>query len=146
MTDPVIYPSQNHSNRGFFDAAASGTLALPTCAACGHQWFPPAGRCPRCLDHAVWFKPASGRASLWSWVVMHRQYFPQFPAPYPVIMAQLQEGPLVVSTIAQPYRHVPLRCGLALQAVFVPSIDGRPLLAFRPLDDSVVESSSRPSA
>jgi uncharacterized OB-fold protein len=135
MTAPVIHPAVNDSNRGFFDAAATGVLTLPTCAACGNQWFPPSARCPSCLDLDVFFKPLSGRATLWSWVVMHRQYFPQFPPPYPVVMAQLEEGPLVVATVPPPYRHVPLRYGLALQAIFLPALDGSPVLAFRPLDD-----------
>jgi uncharacterized OB-fold protein len=134
MSNPVIYPAVNEWNRGFFEAAAAGTLALPTCAACSHQWFPPSRRCPHCLSTTVFFKPASGRGTLWSWVVMHREYFPQFPPAYPVIMAQLEEGPLVVSTLAQGSAHATLKSGMPLRAVFRPTPDGRPLLTFNALE------------
>jgi hypothetical protein len=43
---------------------------------------------------------ASGRASLFSYVVYHRQYHADFPVPYNVAAVVLEEGPLLISTIA----------------------------------------------
>jgi hypothetical protein len=42
---------------------------------------------------------ASGRASLFSYVVYRRQYHPDFPVPYNVAAVVLEEGPLLISTI-----------------------------------------------
>ena len=39
----------------------------------------------------------SGRASLLSWTVFRRGYFPEYPAPHTIIAVELEEGPLFVA-------------------------------------------------
>jgi hypothetical protein len=48
---------------------------------------------------------ASGRASLFSYVVYRRQYHPDFPVPYNVAAVVLEEGPLLISTIVSERRE-----------------------------------------
>jgi uncharacterized OB-fold protein len=85
----------------FFDAARRGVLALQTCTSCGGHWFPPSATCPSCLGDSVEWVDTSGRATLWSWVVMHQPYFKAFKdlTPYHVVFVKLEEGPILVSAL-----------------------------------------------
>jgi uncharacterized OB-fold protein len=80
----------------------------------------------------VRFRDASGRASLWSWIVMHRQYFPDFPPPYIVALVELEEGPMLMSTVVGCDAGG-LRAGLPLVAVFERVDEDHALLKFKPL-------------
>jgi uncharacterized OB-fold protein len=39
----------------------------------------------------------SGRGRIRSWCVFERPYFPECPAPWPVVAVELEEGPLFIS-------------------------------------------------
>ena len=55
---------------------------LQQCGNCGEYRYPPAPICPHCLSMDYAWQPLSGRGTILSWVVFHRQYFPDYPAPY----------------------------------------------------------------
>jgi uncharacterized OB-fold protein len=93
-------------------------------------WFPPSAACPQCLSASIDFKVASGRAKLWSWIVMHRMYFKAFPPPYVVAYVQLEEGPMLYSTIVGSTADE-LQCNMPLKAEFDHSAAERSLLKFR---------------
>lgn len=132
MTLPETFPAVTPENRGFWDAAERGRLALPTCRSCGHVWFPPASHCPSCLSRDIAFREASGRGTLWSWIVMHRQYFRDFPPPYVVLFVKLEEGPMIMSALASDVEPSALRCDLAVRAVFERLTQEVSILKFRP--------------
>ncbi|NMM39205.1 MAG: nucleic acid-binding protein [Glaciimonas sp.] len=74
-------------------------LALQSCDDCSHVRYPPAPVCPVCLsEHANW-KPVAGTGTIVSWVVFHRQYFSDFPAPYNSIAVRLDEGPIIITQL-----------------------------------------------
>lgn len=131
MSIPSTLPTITPENRGFWKAASRGVLALPVCKRCAHTWYPPSSHCPACLSRDIEFRGASGRGTLWSWIVMHRQYFKDFPPPYVVAFVKLEEGPMLMSTLAA---HDPqaLRCHLPLQATFERLSDEISILRFRP--------------
>jgi len=131
---PATLPEITPANRGFWDHARRGILALPACRACGHVWFPPSPGCPRCLSQDVEFRATSGRAKLWSWIVMHRQYFKDFPPPYLVAFVELESGPMLMSTLVN-VAPGQLRCDLPLQATFEKLTDDLHILQFEPLRD-----------
>lgn len=79
----------------------------------------------RSPDDCEWVR-ASGRARLFSYVVYHRQYHPDFPVPYNVAAVVLEEGPLLISTIAA--EHQALLVDMPLTAAF----DDAGRLIFRP--------------
>ncbi|MFI5399624.1 MAG: Zn-ribbon domain-containing OB-fold protein [SAR324 cluster bacterium] len=128
---PATLPEITAANRGFWDHARRGILALPTCRACGHVWFPPSSSCPRCLSQDVEFRATSGRARLWSWVVIHRQYFKDFPPPYLVAFVELESGPMLMSTLVN-FAPEQLRCDLPLKATFEKLTDDLHILQFEP--------------
>jgi uncharacterized OB-fold protein len=86
--------------RPHLDGLRAGLLRVARCGACGTAAFPPPQVCPRCgaRDATEWFI-ASGRGTLWSAVVFHKTYLPEHPAPYPVAVVELAEGPRLVTTL-----------------------------------------------
>ena len=127
---PATLPAITQANRGFWEYARRGVLALPHCRACGHVWYPPSPGCPRCLGSDVEFRAVSGRARLWSWIVMHRKYLKEFPPPYIVAFVELKEGPMLVSTIVDSTAEE-LKCDAPLEAVFEPATPEMSILKFR---------------
>lgn len=132
MTLPETLPAITSETRGFWDAANRGVLALPTCRRCGHTWYPPSSHCPSCLSRDVAFREVSGRGTVWSWIVMHRQYFRDFPPPYVVAFVKLEEGPMIMSAVASGVEPSALRCDLPVRAAFERLGDGLSLVKFRP--------------
>jgi len=134
--DQKPVPELTEVNRPFFDAAADGRLAIQRCTMCGHNWFPPARRCPTCLSSDVEWVDASGRATLWSWIRMHQKYFAGFAdeLPYIVGYVELAEGPLMMSSIvgADPES---LACDMPLTVVFEKAWNGLALPKFRPAEE-----------
>lgn len=94
-------PVPGPESRAFWDFIRRHALRLQQCAACRQYWFPPSNICPECLSDAWDWAPASGRGTLFSFVVMHRPYHPGFKAdvPYNVAVIELEEGPRFVSNV-----------------------------------------------
>jgi uncharacterized protein len=88
-------------NRGFWEHARAGNLAMQVCAACGDVHFPASPVCPKCLSTDQSWQPVSGAGTLESWVEFHRAYWPGFAdeVPYDVCLVRLAEGPLLLSNI-----------------------------------------------
>lgn len=84
----------------YWTAAADGVLALQRCPACG--WVGHRGRlhCARCASDALEWFPASGKATLYSYVIVHRAE-PAFAdrAPYAVAIVELAEGPRMTTNV-----------------------------------------------
>ncbi|MES9541471.1 OB-fold domain-containing protein [Actinomadura sp. NPDC000600] len=107
-------PQQSLYDKPYWHYAAEGELRLQRCAGCGEFRYPPAPVCPECLDSEHAWEPLSGRGSLLSWTVFHRQYFPEIPVPYVVVVVRTSEGPLLVGNLVgasvRDLRHdMPLR-------------------------------------
>jgi uncharacterized OB-fold protein len=86
-----------------FAAAREHRFVLPRCEACGEFRFPPRLRCPRCgQTHTEWVA-ASGRGSVYSYVVVHQRLHPAFDAnlPYAVALVQLEEGPRMLALVIE---------------------------------------------
>jgi uncharacterized OB-fold protein len=83
----------------FWEHVRARSMALQRCDGCGAFRHPPSPACPACLSEASHWEPVSGRGTIISWVVFHRQYLPAYPAPYNVIAVRLAEGPVMVSNL-----------------------------------------------
>ena len=83
----------------FWAYAANGELRLQNCDRCGAHRYPPGPSCPDCgAEEATW-SALSGRGELLSWTTFHRQYFPNFPAPYVVAAVRTAEGPILIGNV-----------------------------------------------
>ncbi len=107
-------PIPNAFERPFYDSAREGVLRLPTCETCGHMFFPPGRRCPQCGGMSFIWPALSGRGTLWSWVVYHRQYFADMPPPYTVVRVKLAEGPYLLGNLVDAdgrelFKDAPMR-------------------------------------
>lgn len=76
--------------------------SLQKCVSCDTFRYPPAPICHNCLSLESAWTPLSGLGRIISWVVFHKQYFEDYPAPYNVVAVQLEEGPLVISNLEGP--------------------------------------------
>jgi uncharacterized OB-fold protein len=106
MTDSVQpyakpLPTLDAGNRPFWNAAREGKLVLQACGDCGHVRYPINHVCPVCLSEAFDWKPMSGKGTVYSSIVFHQVYHPEFAAnvPYNVSLVQLDEGPRMISNV-----------------------------------------------
>jgi uncharacterized OB-fold protein len=86
--------ARNEATAWFFDAAADGTFTLKRCPA-GH-WNRPQGlACSECGRTGLTPAPASGRARLVSWAVVHARPMDGTEPGPPAVPAivELEEGP-----------------------------------------------------
>lgn len=79
----------------FWAAAAAGRLSLPRCDACGRLVWYPADACRRCGGAEQTWVDLSGRGTLFSWVVVHQQFLPQYEPPYVTALIAINEDPAV---------------------------------------------------
>ncbi len=124
---------RDEASAPFFDAAASGTLAVRRCAN-GHYLPPtqgfsgPAIRCQVCQSPDITWEPASGSATLVSWVI---PYARTGEATNVAGIVELAEGPWM-NALIDVAPDAQLHAGQALTVCFLPTEGGETVPAFRP--------------
>ena len=71
MTDKPV-PVPTPETQPFWDGCAAGELRIQRCTDCGKPYFYPRPVCPDCGSGNVEWFAASGRATLYSYVINHR--------------------------------------------------------------------------
>ncbi|MFJ4281951.1 Zn-ribbon domain-containing OB-fold protein [Streptomyces massasporeus] len=94
-------PEPDAFTRTYWDAAAEGRLLIRRCGDCGRAHHFPREFCPHCWSENVIWETASGRATLYTWSVVHRNDLPPFPdrVPYVAAVVELAEGPRMMTEI-----------------------------------------------
>lgn len=149
-------PEIDAFTRPYWDAAARGHLLIRRCADCGQAHHYPREFCPRCWSENVIWERASGRATLYTWSVVHRNDLPPFGArvPYTAAVVELAEGPRMMTELVgcagpELREGLELRVGMELCVDFrAPdgdaSYEGAPAIpVFRPASAPQGHSSSR---
>ena len=124
-------PAITQDNAFFFDGAREGRLLVQRCALCGELRHPPRPACPKC--HALKWDTieASGRAHVYSFVVVHHPQVPVFDYPLPIAVVELEEGTrLVADLVGVEPDHVHI--GMPVVVEFVAVDDELTLPMFRP--------------
>lgn len=127
-------PEPDEFTRPYWDAAAADRLLLRRCADCGRAHHYPREFCPFCWageDRVAW-EEASGRASLYTWSVVHRNDLPPFGerVPYVAAVVDLAEGPrMMTEVVGCP--HDDLRIGMPLEVAFREASEGVRVAVFR---------------
>jgi uncharacterized OB-fold protein len=87
-------PTPDEHSSVFWDAARQGRLLIERCRACGRTHFYPRPFCPHCWSDDVGWEEASGRATLYTYSVVHRNDLPPFAerVPYITAIVDLEEG------------------------------------------------------
>jgi uncharacterized protein len=93
-------PIPTPETQPYWDGAAAGELRIQRCLDCGKPYFYPRPICPSCGSGDVEWFAASGRATLYSYVISHRPA-PGFEAdaPYAIAVVQLSEGPRMMTNL-----------------------------------------------
>jgi uncharacterized protein len=114
----------------FFDAAARDELVIRRCRSCTHPEPPEARTCGVCGGVLLDWVPATGRARLVTWTVVHRAPHPAFTAavPYVAGVVELEEGPWLHAQILD--EPGPLRAEARMRVAFVHPAHGESIPVF----------------
>lgn len=113
-------------------------LRVPHCIKTGAVVALGARRCADGTPLMVEWLPASGRATLHSFVIYRQEYRSTFPVPYNVAMVELDEGLRLVSSVTGTAEDL-LKVGMPLRADFDGS--GRLIFAAVPTQPGPIEQS-----
>ena len=131
---PRPLPQPTPETLDFWEGTRAGELRLQRCGHCTKVYFPPRPFCPACAGRDVTTFAASGRATLHSYVINHRALPGSgFEAPYAIAVAELEEGPRMMTNIVEcPQTPEALVLDMPLEVVFEPVSDSIHLPLFRP--------------
>ena len=131
---PVATPETQH----FWDGTREHRLLLQQCEACSHIYFPPRPFCPKCSGRSVKLLEASGRATLYSYVIGHRPAS-GFDPHDSIAVVQLVEGPRMMSNIVDcPQTPEALVLDMPLEVAWHALDDEITLAMFRPTVKAVL--------
>lgn len=98
MSDkPVPVPTPD--TQRFWDGCAAGELWIQRCTSCEQHYFYPRMVCPHCSSRDVEWVQASGRATLYSYVISHRPARGFDEVPYVIAVVELAEGPRMMTNV-----------------------------------------------
>ena len=133
-------PIRDEASAPFFDGALDGRLMLLRCDACGTFASPTAylgvplrPRCPGCFSGALGWTASSGKATLYSFAIMHQLYDPAFAAdvPYNIAVVETDEGVRLTSQVVECSNEL-LEIGMPLTVAFERVSDDVAIPKFRP--------------
>ena len=125
-------PGMSDDTRFFWEGCDQGKLLIQRCTQCQTLRHPPAPVCIECHSFDWDSVAASGRAHLYSFVIMHYPEVAPFDHPNPIGLIELQEGVRLVAGLVGVKRE-DLKIGMPLQLEFQ-TFDGELTLPmFRPV-------------
>jgi uncharacterized OB-fold protein len=95
----VLRPMKNRDTEFFWDGTAAGELRIQTCNACGALRFPPGPSCPECGVQDRGHVVASGRGTVFSYVVHRHPPVPGRELPILIALLDLEEGVRMVGEL-----------------------------------------------
>ncbi|HEV7679176.1 MAG TPA: OB-fold domain-containing protein [Candidatus Dormibacteraeota bacterium] len=127
-------PVADDLTRPYWDAAREGRLAIQRCQACGTRHHPPLPFCDICDGRDLRFETVSGRATIYTYTVVHANGMPAFAGatPYAIVEVELAEQPGLLLTCnmdTTPLEDV--RIGAPVEVDFLDIGDGMVLPDFR---------------
>jgi uncharacterized protein len=128
-------PTPDDTTRPFWDGAREGKLLIKRCDACHRAHFYPRPFCPYCWSDQVEWEEASGRATLYTWSIVHVNDLPPFAehVPYVAAIVDLDEGPRMMTNVVEcPSEN--LQAGMSLRVAFREQADGVAVPIFRPAE------------
>lgn len=94
-----LAPSMTADSQFFWDGVKDGRLLIQRCAACGALRHPPRPMCPHCHSLTWDTLEASGKGTVYSFVMPRHPQFPFFDDDYIVALIELEEGTRLVSNV-----------------------------------------------
>ena len=128
-------PAITDDNRFWFEGAKAHKLLVQRCVQCGVLRHPPRPRCERCGSYEWDTIEASGRGTVYSYVVNHSPQVPAFDYPLAVGLVELEEGTRLVADIVG-VGPADVHVGMAVEVEFVDHDPDLTLPAFHPSQQS----------
>jgi uncharacterized OB-fold protein len=125
---PIVSPDDSF----FWEGVAAGELRLQRCAGCNRLRMPPSPMCPSCHSLQWRVDRASGRGTVYSWVIP--RHSPSNPDQEPpiVVLVELEEGVRLVSNLCEVQPEA-VHNGMAVEVCFPDFENGVRLHQFRPV-------------
>ena len=125
-------PPADVDSEAWWAAVQDHILSINACGTCQRNSLYPRPFCPHCWSEDVTPVPASGRATLYTWTVVHQNAAPfDSRVPYVVAMVDLAEGPRMMTAIEKcPLGD--LQAGMELTVDFRHDDDGFVVPVFTP--------------
>ena len=118
----------------FWEGARQHKLLVQRCGSCGRFRWTPQLACPWCLAEEYEWREASGRATLYSFTVIHRPPDPVAFAgdvPYVLAVVELEEGPFMqTNLVGCPLEAI--RIDMPVEVTFERATEEISLYKFRP--------------
>jgi uncharacterized protein len=111
----VIRPQMNQDTAYFWEGAAAGELRIQKCNACGELRHPPGPMCPTCHAADRGYVVASGRGTVFSFLVHYAPQLPGKELPVTLALVELEEG---VRMVGEVKGGEGIAIGDAVQVVF----------------------------
>lgn len=100
-------PSLNQDVTFFWEGVAAGKLLVQRCKSCETLRHPPGPGCPACSSMEWEPVEMSGKGEIYSFVRHHHPHIPPFETGHAVILVQLDEGPRLISELADEWGEKP---------------------------------------
>jgi uncharacterized OB-fold protein len=127
---PVPTPETVH----FWEGCKAGELRLQRCRSCKEAYFPPRPFCPRCGGRDIEAFAASGKATLYSYVINFRPRPDMGTEPHSIAVVELAEGPrMMTNVVGCPQTPEALQLDMALQVLFEKQSEEISLPLFEPV-------------
>ena len=130
-----LAPTATRDTQFFWDAVKEHRLLIQRCCACGTLRHPPRPMCPSCNSLAWDTVEASGRATVYSFVMPRHPEFPFMEYPYIVALVELEEGTRLVTNIIGTTPDA-VNIGMAVEVTYEEFDGGLVLPQFTPVGPS----------
>ena len=128
-------PALTQDNSFFFEGAKQHKLLIQRCTACGTLRHPPRPSCARCRSFDWEPIEASGRGTIYSFVVNHYPQVPAFDYPLVVALVELEEGTRLIANVSGITPET-AAIGTAVEVGFEDFDDELSLPVFHPADET----------
>jgi uncharacterized OB-fold protein len=126
---PVPTPETVH----YWEGCKAGELRLQRCRSCKEAYFPPRPFCPRCGGRDIEVFAASGKATLYSYVINFRPRPDMGTEPHSIAVVELAEGPRMMTNVVNcPQTPEDLQLDMELQVLFETQSEEIALPLFEP--------------
>jgi uncharacterized protein len=92
---PRPLPALDRDTAPYWTGGERGELLIQRCRACAFYIHPPTGFCPMCESRDTAYEAVSGRATVETFTVNHKQWMPGLPVPYVLALVALEEQPAI---------------------------------------------------
>ena len=95
----LVRPQMNQDTAYFWEGTAVGELRIQKCNACGELRHPPGPMCPTCHAADRGYVVATGRGTVFSFLVHHAPQLPGKELPITLALIELEEGLRMVGEV-----------------------------------------------